>query len=144
MQEINEFDARGIRHQSQTQKEVLAKEAALYIVSHTAVTDVVGCLVGLMEDLGQELSDKIADIIDHLLPLNYAPGVIHRLYEQLAADQLGLVENEVATRTLAEIIMAGYDQKPAKFAAFTDGDPDVRGQTALDYCDGPRRPARKV
>jgi hypothetical protein len=139
MHEINALTPReksGIDPQGRTH-ESLANEVAMYIVSHTAVTDVVACLVGLMEDLGQELSDKVADIIDYLLPLNYAPGVIQRLYAQLVANQLGLIENEVATQSLAEIIMAGYDQKPAKFAAFTDGDPDVRGRTALDYCDGP-------
>jgi hypothetical protein len=59
------------------------------------------------------------------------------LQDQLAAKQLGLVENEVATRTLAEIIMAGYDQQPTKFALYTDRNLDVRGQSALDYYDGP-------
>ena len=137
-QEINALTNRGNAGINlKLTQEALADEAAAYIVSHTAVTDVVGCLVGLMQDLGQEVSDKVADIIDHVLPLNYAPGVIHRLYEHIAADQFGLVDNEVATRTLAEIIMAGYDQKPAKFAAFADGSTDIRGQTALDYCDEP-------
>jgi len=137
-QEINALTTRGNTGINlKLTPEALADEAAAYIVSHTAVTDVVGCLVGLMQDLGPEISDKVADIIDHVLPLNYAPGVIHRLYEHIAADQFGLVDNEVATRTLAEIIMAGYDQKPAKFAAFADGSTDIRGQTALDYCDEP-------
>lgn len=62
---------------------------------------------------------------------------IHRLREQLARDTVGLVENEVATRTLAEIIMAGCDQQATLFAKFRDGDSSVRGQTALDYSDGP-------
>ena len=43
----------------------------------------------------------------------------------------------VATRTLAEIIMAGYDQQATLFAKFRDGDNSVRGQTALDYSEGP-------
>jgi hypothetical protein len=90
-----------------------------------------------MPELEQEAADTLADIMDHVLPLNYAPGVIHWLYEHVAAHQLGLIENAVATRTLAEIIMAGYDQQPAKFAPFTDGSPDVRGQTAFDYRDEP-------
>lgn len=118
-------------------KPALAKETAVYIVSHKDVTDVIGCLDSLVEDLGHVVAEPIAVIIDHLLPLNYAPGVIHRLHEQLAADQLGLIESAVATRTLAEIIMAGYDQQPAKFVACTDGNTDVRGETALDYPDGP-------
>jgi hypothetical protein len=113
-----------------------AEATAACIVSHTAVTDVVGCLVGLLDEVGQD-ADKVADIIDYVLPLNYAPDVVHRLYEHLAANQLGLIDNEVATRTLAEIIMAGYDQKPAKFATLTQGNTDVRGKTALDHCDGP-------
>ncbi len=138
VQEINRVTMQGVSGINlNLKKDVLAKKTASYMVSYTAVTDVVGCLVGLMNELRYEASDTIADIIDHLLPLNYAPGVIQRLYERLAADQLGLVENEVTTRTLAEIIMAGYDQQPARFAVYTDGNPDVRGQTALDYYDGP-------
>jgi hypothetical protein len=83
-QEINALPNRGQTGINlELAQEALADEAAVCIVSHTAVTDVVGCLVGLMQELRQEVSDKVADIIDHVLPLNYAPGVIHRLYERI-------------------------------------------------------------
>jgi hypothetical protein len=117
--------------------EVLAKETATCIVDRCAVTDVVADFVGLMQELEQEDSARVADIIDHLLPLNYAPGLVHRLRDQLADGRVGLVENEVATRTLAEIIMAGYDQQPARFATLTSGNAGVRGRTALDPEAGP-------
>jgi hypothetical protein len=117
--------------------EALAKETATCIVDRCVVTDVVADFVVLMQDLEQEDSAQVADIIDHLLPLNYAPGLVHRLREQLADDRVGLGENEVATRTLAEIIMAGYDQQPAKFATLTSGNTGVRGRTALDPEAGP-------
>lgn len=115
----------------------LAHAVAAHIVNDCAINEVVGVLVGLMEEGDPAHSRSIADIIDHLLPLNYAPHIIHRLREQLAKDSVGLVENEVATRTLAEIIMAGYDQQATRFAKFRDSDRHVRGRTALDPHDGP-------
>ena len=93
-----------------------AKHIAECFVTHSAVIDVVRTLITLESELGPEHADKINAIIDHLLPLNYAPDLIHRLREQSADSPLvGLIENEVATQTLAEIIMAGYDRQPATF-----------------------------
>lgn len=78
------------------------------------------------------------------LPLNYVPDVVQRLHDQIKAHQFALVENEVATWTLAEIIMAGYDQRPTSFKIIMDGysnmttndSVEVRGQTAIDYEHG--------
>ncbi len=106
--------------------EALAVLTAARMVSHREVTEVVGFLVSLMQDVDQEQADKIASIVSHLLPLNYAPGAARQLSERMTKEQFGLLEDEVSTRTLAEIIMAGYDQKPAKFAGFT-ADNDLHG-----------------
>ena len=49
-------------------------QTAKCIVNRSPVTDVVGCLVGLMENVEQAASEKltcIVDIVDHLLPVNY-------------------------------------------------------------------------
>lgn len=116
--------------------EALAVLTAARMVSHREVTEVVGFLVRLMQEVDQEQADKIASIVSHLLPLNYAPGAARQLSERMTKEQFGLLEDEVSTRTLAEIIMAGYDQKPANFAGFTV-DNDLRGHTALDHQDGP-------
>lgn len=119
-----------------SKQEILAEHTAACIVGHAAVTDVVSYLTGLVQDHSQKESDIVANIISHLLPLNYAPDAIRHLSERIAKDQFGFLEDAVSTRTLAEIIMAGYDRQPAKFASFTiDG--DLRGHTALDYEEGP-------
>lgn len=116
--------------------EALAVLTAARMVSHLEVTEVVGFLVSVMQDVDQERADKIASIVSHLLPLNYAPDAARQLSKQVTKEQFGLVEDEVSTRTLAEIIMAGYDQQPAKFAGFT-ADNDLRGHTAIEYQEGP-------
>ncbi|MGE3536191.1 MAG: hypothetical protein AB7N91_01995 [Candidatus Tectimicrobiota bacterium] len=117
--------------------EKLARTTALAMIAHEAVTDVVAYLVSLMERLDGPEAAQVTEIIDYVLPLNYAPGVIQHLQAQLAAHQLGLIDNAVATQTLAEIIMAGYDQQPARFVPLAEGSTEVRGKTALDYSDGP-------
>ena len=118
-------------------EKVLAKDAAVTLVSQAAVMDVVARLVGLMETLAPDAAHHVAEIIDALLPLNYAPGVVQGLQDQLTSYQLGLIDNMVSTRTLAEIIMAGYDQQPARFVPLADGHTDVRGRTAIDCSDAP-------
>lgn len=90
-----------------------------------------------MHDMERRDAMRIANIIDYLLPLNYVPDVIKRLHQQVDEDGLGLVENEVVTWTLAEIIMAGYEQKPAVFEVFADSAGSIRGSTALSYDPGP-------
>jgi hypothetical protein len=135
IRELTESDDSSINLDSK--HETLAQQTAGYIVGHTAVTDVVGCLISLIHDVGQPDADYIADVIDRLLPLNYAPDVIQRLQQQVGDDRLRLVEQQVSTRTLAEIIMAGYDQAPAKFVGVTEEIEDVPGQAAIDYTDGP-------
>ena len=131
IRELTQGDVSGVDDES------IAKRTAACIVGHTAVTDVVGCLISLIHDVGQPDADYIADVIDRLLPLNYAPDVIQRLQQQVGDDRLRLVEQQVSTRTLAEIIMAGYDQAPAKFVEITEETEDVTGQAAIDYTDGP-------
>ena len=49
----------------------LARTVADRIVNDCAINEVVGVLVGLMEETDPGLSRLIAAIIDHLLPLNY-------------------------------------------------------------------------
>lgn len=111
-------------------------QTATYMVHHCAVTDAMALLIDLMLDMENRTdTHRIADIIDDLLPLNYVPDIVRDLREQIEAHQFGLVENEVATWTLAEIIVAGYDQRPAAFQVMTDG--GVRGRTAIDYDHGP-------
>lgn len=137
-QEINALMKRGkLRINLELRPGALAEKIATGMISHIAVDDAVSCLVHIMDALRHEEAGKVADIIDHILPLNYAPSVMQRLQDQLASNQFGLVENEVATRALAEIIMAGYDRHPAKFVLSTDSNSGVRGKTALDYYDGP-------
>lgn len=137
IQALNPLLPREARVGDKLKAEARAAALATAMVSQAVVTDVVARLVGLMDTLKAHMAEPIAEIIDYVLPLNYAPGVIQRLREQLATDPCGLVENEVSTRSLAEIIMAGFDHQPAKFVALTDGSEDVRGKTALDYCEGP-------
>jgi hypothetical protein len=78
---------------------------------------------------------RIADIIDLLLPLKYIPDVVENLRTQMAQNGCCLVEQEVTTWSLAEIIMAGYEQKTALFRVHNTG--ILRGKTAEDGEEGP-------
>ncbi|MGE0681677.1 MAG: hypothetical protein AB7P69_12370, partial [Candidatus Binatia bacterium] len=119
-------------------EKILAQETAACIVNYRDVTAVVGRLVGLMEDMNREDSKKVASIVDHVLPLNYAPHLIQRLREQISQGKLGIVAGEVATRTLAEVIMAGHDQRPALYIDLSKRKtPDIPGRTAIDFQEDP-------
>jgi hypothetical protein len=137
MYDLAKGEASGISLTLPIDSENLAHQTACCMVDNIAVSDVIRSLVGLMRDMERRDATRIADIIDYLLPLNYVPDVIKRLHQQVDEDGLGLVENEVVTRTLAEIIMAGYEQKPAVFEVFADSAGSVRGSTALSYDPGP-------
>lgn len=137
-QEINTLLPHGpARLNCQLDHAALAEATATAAILHTAVTDVVARLVDVMETCGIDMARPLAEVVDYVLPLNYAPWAIQRLRDQLDEESFGLIEDEVSTRTLAEIIMAGYDQQPAKFVPLSDGSAEVRGKTALDYPEGP-------
>jgi hypothetical protein len=119
-----------------SKKEILVKQIASCMVHYCPVTPTVAHLVGLMSNMAPETKGSIADIIDDILPLNFAPNVIQQLRQQIDEDHFGLVENEVTTWTLAEIIMAGYDQKPTTFVV-QQGRRDPRGKTSTPYNPGP-------
>jgi hypothetical protein len=116
-------------------RETLAAQTAVCMVDHLAAADVVSALAGRLRGMGRQDARRVADVIDYLLPLNYVPDIVQRLSAQVETAGFGLVENEVVTWTLAEIILAGFDRKPTLFKVLSDG--SVRGQAALDYDVGP-------
>lgn len=116
--------------------EELAVTTAAQMISFPDVTIVIRYLVSLMEDLEQKEKEKVANIASHLLPFNYAPRVVLELTEQIQKSQLGLVEDTVSTRTLAEVIMAGYDGKPVKYTRRLDKG-ELRGKPAFDAEEEP-------
>jgi len=118
-------------------RKTLIKQTADFIVGHKDIGDVLGSLIYLMSEMRQGGKGRVADIIDYVLPLNYAPNAIHHLRKQIDEERFGLLEDEVTTKALAEIIMAGYDGQPAKFATLTDEQDNIRGIVALDYNSGP-------
>lgn len=119
-------------------KEKLARQTAVCVVDQAALTDVIGCLVNAMHKIGQEDAERVAVIVDYLLPLNYEPHVSQRLREQLNEGKIGIIADEVGTRTLAEIIMAGHDQSRAKYIEVARSKTgDIPGFTALNCEDGP-------
>lgn len=117
--------------------ERLAEHIATCLVKHEAVTDVVACLLYLGRKMPPSVARQFADIIDALLPLNYAPDVIEQLRAQITTNRFGLIEERVIAATLAEIIMAGYDQKHAIFEARSANGVGWRGPTALEYFQPP-------
>lgn len=121
---------------SAVDSEVLAVATAVCMVDHPDVTAIIGGLVSVMADLDQAQKTKISNIVTYLLPFKYAPGVIHELTEQVKKGHLGLVEDTVSTRTLAEVIMAGYDGTPVKYARLSDKG-ELLGKTAIDYQEEP-------
>ena len=116
---------------------ILRQHVLDFIIEYNDVTGVIGSLIYVMANMNSDSKEHVADIIDHLLPLNYAPDAIDYLRKQITEERFGLLEDEVTTRALAEIIMAGYDGEPAQFAAMSDDDDNVRGVAALDYQSGP-------
>lgn len=94
-------------------KRLLAEECAFHILEQQKVTEVVGSLVGLRLSLGRDEFAKLVPIVNHVLPLNYAPHAVQRLREHVSQGRLGFVVGVVTTRTAAELIMAGYDQSSA-------------------------------
>lgn len=122
-----------------SKQEELARQTAACMVERAhLVDDVIGLLVTRMQGMQRDQAVRVARIVDHLLPLNYAPQVIDFLQDQVKQNKLGLVGvNHVATLTIAEIIMAGFDQKPATFVTVETGDDRVRGRPALVPLDGP-------
>jgi len=117
--------------------DILARHIATCMVEHAPVTDVVPALINLMHDLSLERANQLADIIDEVLPLNYAPDVLQRLHTQITKERFGFVEATVTIPTLAEIIMAGYDQVSPWFDVMLDRNGRLRGPVALDYLQGP-------
>ncbi|ETW92516.1 MAG: hypothetical protein ETSY1_43280 [Candidatus Entotheonella factor] len=109
-----------------------AQQTAAYMVNHLEVLEAVGYLSYLRERAEGHETEVIYEMIDHLLSLNYAPAMVRRLQAQVALNQFGFVENEIATRTAAEIIMAGYDQKPAQFVVLSNEDYRPQGRPALN------------
>jgi hypothetical protein len=119
-------------------KDVLINHSATRLVHHPAVSDVVGDLVSLKQILPREEFTKVAIIVDYLLPLNYAPHTIQQLRAQVSQGKIGLVKDEIATRTLAEVIMAGHDQRQALYIDLSKRKTnDIPGRTAVDIPDDP-------
>ena len=108
-----------------------AQQTADYMVNHLDVMEAVGYLSSLRDRAEGHEFQGIDKMIDHLLSLNYGSSIVRRLQAQVAHNKFGFVENEIATRTAAEIIMAGYDQKPAQFVVLSDADPRPQGRPAL-------------
>ncbi len=121
---------------SAVDSEILAVATAVHMVSFPDVNVVIGSLVGLMADMNADQKTRIAEIITYLLPFNYAPGVIRELKERVGQGQLGLVEDTVSNRTLAEVIMAGYDGKPVTYTRRSDNG-ELLGKTGIPLQDEP-------
>jgi hypothetical protein len=117
----------------------IARQTAECLIERTQIMDdVVAYLVGLLQNLNDEKSIDVAGIIDHLVPLNYSPQPIEVLHGQLNHGGLGLVDvSNIATSTIAEIIMAGFDKKPATFRLVGMDRDSFPGRTALEVFDGP-------
>ena len=112
-----------------------AYEMAVCMVAQLPVLEVMTQLMGLVPEVSQAEARRIADIVNLLLPLNYMPDVVASLRDQVGRSGCGLVEHEVTTWSLAEILMAGYEQKAAQFRVVKTG--PLRGEAAEDYGGGP-------
>ena len=126
-QQFSEGDNSGIDLESNR----FAHQTAAYIVKHVEVMEATGYLFNLSKQVDRRDAVTIQEMMDHLLSFKYAPDIVRRLQAQVAYNQFGFVENAVATRTAAELIMAGYDQQPAKFVVLSDEDHSVLGHPAL-------------
>lgn len=146
--ELQQLGPEGLRHVAEKIAQLAKEDAvastlagrpdllAMSMVSHPDVTEVVGCLVGLLGKSDAEQKKRMRSIIECLVPFNYAPEVIRDLAKQVTQTRFGLVTDAVSTRTLAEVIMAGYDGKPVEYASAADSN-ELRGKTALDYQEEP-------
>lgn len=117
----------------------VAAQIAAYIVNHLEVMEAAGYLFNLTLRVKECDTEILHGIMDYLLALNYTPDVVRRLYAQVVYNRFGFVENAVATRTAAEIIMAGYDQQPANFVLIAGKEDRIQGLPALNVDAAPEQ-----
>jgi hypothetical protein len=116
-------------------KQTRANLTAVCIVQKIPVIEVIRNLASFFETEQATNAETIADIVNDLLPLNYFPSVVQRLRQSLNERHFSIVVDEkVSTWTLAEILAAAYDEKPAEFTIL---DGVVRGRSAIAYAQGP-------
>ena len=81
--------------------------------------DTIADLVSVHEQLSDqnkpEEASRIAEIIDLVLPLYFPRDVISKAWQQLQDHEAVLIESSVATKTAAEIVMAGVARKSTAF-----------------------------
>ena len=114
---------------------VQARDLATHVVDEVAVIDVLPRLIRLIREASRADARRIAEMVSLLLPFNYIREAVSALREQIAGGGFGLVEEEVSTRSLAEILMAGYEQKATQFHVVRTG--ALRGEASEDYGQGP-------
>jgi hypothetical protein len=133
---INAYAVRTATHTSLSlESATLAYDLAICMVDQIPVLEVIPRLIRLTDGASPAESHRIADIVDLLLPLNYISDVVETLRAQVVQGGCGLVEHEATTWSLAEIIMAGYEQKAMSLYIQKTG--LLRGKTAEDYGEGP-------
>ena len=101
------------------------------LIDECAVIDAIGALIEVRRDTSPADYDYISRTIDLLLPLNYAREKILRICELLQNGKVRFIEGEVGNKSVADVLMAGYDCAPIKLDAKSE-----KGVTAIDM-DGP-------
>lgn len=112
-----------------------AQRTAVCMVQNIPVIEVIRRLASFFETEEAPNAETIADIVTELLPLNYFPHVVQRVRQSLSERHFSIIVDEkVSTWTLAEILAAAYEEKPAEFTIL---DGVVRGRSAIAYAQGP-------
>ena len=63
----------------------------------------------------EEQAQRVAEIVDRMLPLCLPPHILSEAWRQLQDHQAVVIQNVVARKAGAELVVAGLYHKPAKF-----------------------------
>jgi hypothetical protein len=73
----------------------------------------------------------VENVAHHLIPAVFDNAVIHSVHTRITGAQSALVSLPAGTKTVAEIIMAGVDKRPAEFQAPSEKEPFPPGRLCL-------------
>lgn len=115
---------------------VAKSEFCRWLIHDSALIDASYALNEVLENCDPGDVDNIGALLDCLLPLRYCDD-LQQLQESMMEKNLRLVEQRAGDASIAEIIMAGIDCRPADSAVRIGREAKIIGRTALEIMETP-------
>jgi Effector-associated domain 8 len=96
----------------------LSEQITDFLTARCAKEDLMSLVRVFKRLLGQrkeEQAQRVAEIVDRMLPLCLPPHILSEAWRQLKDHQAVVIQNVVAKKAGAELVVAGLYHKPAKF-----------------------------